>query len=108
MTNTFSQKAEDYRAIASEKFENWNEKAKSGCQVAYDHIVPIINKYLLSEVCILKMMLLSLGILIGTTFSDFFKKHRKFVIVAFLFSVVLFVYKIFQMFGEWSDDADAF
>ena len=108
MTNTFSQKAEDYRALASEKLGDWNEMAKSGCQAAYDHIVPFINKYLLSEVCILKMMLLSLGVLIGATFSDFFKKHRKFVIIAFLFSVALFVYKVFQMFGEWSDDTDAF
>ena len=63
-----------------------------------------LRKFVLSEVFVLKLMLISFGVLIGTAFSDFFKKHRGFVVFAFVASVALFVYKTIQLVDSWADD----
>ena len=108
MTNAFSQRPEDYYASAAAHFKDFSDFAKSQSIVAFDRITSLLNKHYFSELCILKMMMLSLGVLIGATFSDFLKKHRKFVVIAFMISVALFVYKIFQMFGEWDEENSSF
>lgn len=101
---SFYQKANQYRDIAASKFDDAREYAAVGYGIAQNHISSLLSRFVLSEVFVLKMMLISLGVLIGTMFSDFFKKHRAIVVVAFLASVALFVYKAFQLVGEWEDD----
>ncbi|MCD8357293.1 MAG: hypothetical protein LUE11_12100 [Clostridia bacterium] len=102
------QKAGQYRAIAASKFGDAREYAAAGYSIAQSHIAALLGRFVLSEVFVLKMMLISLGVLIGTMFSDFFKKHRAIVIVAFLASVALFVYKTFQLISDLEDSAEDF
>lgn len=105
MTNccTFFKKAGDYRDIAAARLENAGDLVRVGYTAASQRITSILSKYMLSELQVLQLMLISFGILLGATFSDFFKKHRKFVLIAFLLSVCLFVYKAFQLLGEWDE-----
>ncbi|GEM_PF-1530513 len=104
MNTSFFNKARDYRDLAAARIGNVGDMAKIGYDVAASRISVLLNKYLLSELCILQMMLVSFGILLGATFTGFFKKYRGVVLVAFLISVGLFVYKAFQLLGEWDED----
>ena len=105
MTNccTFFKKAGDYRDLAAARLENAGDLVRAGYTAASQRITSLLRKYMLSEIQILQLMLVSFGVLLGATFSDFFKKHRKFVLIAFLLSVCLFVYKAFQLLGEWDE-----
>lgn len=85
------------------KWETVRDAAKSGYDFARDKMLVLKSKFILSEVCILKMMLVSFGVLLGTLFSDFFKKYRKFVIITFIISVGLFIWKVFQAMSEWDE-----
>ena len=108
MKTCFCNKTNGYRDTAAAMLRDAREYAAAGYSVAHSHISALLNKFVLSEIFILKMMLISLCILIGTMFSDFFKKHRTIVIVAFLASVALFIYKVFQLVGELEDSGEAF
>ncbi len=101
-------KANMYRNLAASKFEDAQTAVRAGYDLAQNRISSLLANFVLSEVCVLKMMLVSLGILIGTLFSDFFKKHRNLVVVAFLISVALFVYKAFQLVGSWDESEEDF
>ena len=108
MKTCFCQKTNKYRDTASAMLRDAREYAAAGYSVAHNHISALLNRFVLSEIFVLKMMLISLGILIGTMFSDFFKKHRTIVIVAFLASVALFIYKVFQLVEELGDSSEEF
>lgn len=108
MKTCFCQKTNKYRDTASAMLHDAREYAAAGYSVAHSHISALLNRFVLSEIFVLKMMLISLGILIGTMFSDFFKKHRTIVIVAFLASVALFMYKVFQLVEELGDSSEEF
>lgn len=43
----------------------------------------------------LKLALLSLGVLIGSHFSSFFKRHRAFVLITFAVSYLFLIWRIF-------------
>ncbi|MDO5784867.1 MAG: hypothetical protein Q4P20_07365 [Eubacteriales bacterium] len=101
-------KAGTYCDLAASKLGDAQTAVRAGCDFAQSRISSLLANFVLSEVCVLKMMLISFGILIGTLFSDFFKKHRKLVVVAFLVSVALFVYKAFQLIGDWDEVTDDF
>ncbi len=104
MTNcTFFKKAENYRDLAAARLENAGDLVRAGYTTASRRITSLLNQYMLSELQVLQLMLISLGVLLGATFSGFFKKYRKFVLIAFLFSVCLFVYRAFQLLGEWDE-----
>ncbi|HIV67279.1 MAG TPA: hypothetical protein IAA32_00235 [Candidatus Butyricicoccus stercorigallinarum] len=104
MTNcTLFQKAGEYRSLVSSRLADAGDLVRVGYQTASQRIAALLNQYMLSELQILQLMLISFGVLLGATFSDFFKKYRKVVLVAFLVSVCLFVYKAFQLLGEWDE-----
>lgn len=107
-TSTLSQKVGVYRDFAAAHLANAGDMVKAGYDAASCRISSLLSKYMLSELQILQLMLVSFGLLLGATFSDFFKKYRKFVLIAFLLSVCLFVYKAFQLLGEWDDDTGVF
>lgn len=102
------EKASMYCDLAASKLGNAQTVVKTGYDFAQSRISSLLANFVLSEVCVLKMMLISFGILIGTLFSDFFKKHRKLVVIAFLMSVGLFVYKAFQLVEDWEETTDNF
>ena len=101
-------KTDAYRDFAATKLDDVQLAARAGYDFAQERISSLLANFVLSEVCVLKMLLISFGILIGTLFSDFFKKHRKLVVVAFLVSVALFIYKAFQLVDDWDEATDCF
>ncbi|MDO4174488.1 MAG: hypothetical protein Q4D42_06960 [Eubacteriales bacterium] len=101
---SFYQKANQYRDMAASKLDDARAYAAVGYDAAHSRISSLLNSFVLSEVFVLKMMLISFGILIGTMFCDFFKKHRGIIFVAFIASVALFIYKAFQLVDELEDD----
>ena len=107
MRNPVFEQTEKYRDLAAVHAEDLRKYAQLGYNTAHDQLSSLLSKFVLSEVFVLKLMLISFGVLIGTAFSDFFKKHRGFVIFAFVASVALFVYKTIQLVDSWAgDDAD--
>lgn len=106
MKTCFCQKSNRYRDTAAAMLNDAREYAATGYSIAQSHISALLNRFVLSEIFVLKMMLISLGILIGTIFSDFFKKHRTFVVIAFLASVALFMYKVFQLVEDLGDSEE--
>lgn len=106
--DSIHEKADAYRDLAASKFVDAQSAVRAGCDFAQSRISSLLADFVISEVCVLKMMLISFGILIGALFSDFFNKHRKLVVVAFLVSVALFVYKAFQLVGDWDEDIGSF
>ncbi len=106
MTTQWNQKIDAYRDLAAEQLKPIREHVKTGCETVWSRVSAAVRSYLLSEVCIFKMMLISFGLLIGATFSDFFKKHRIILFVAFLGSAALFLYKAFQMLEEIDEETD--
>ena len=61
---------------------------------AYAAAVAWLSSLVISEALLVKTCLVSLGILIGATFSDFFKKHRWLVALLGLTTLTLFVYRV--------------
>lgn len=104
MRNDLFEQTEKYRDLAASHAEDLRKYAQLGYSAAQEHLSSLLSKFVLSEVFVLKMMLISFGVLIGTAFSDFFKKHRGLVFCAFLASVALFVYKALQLVDTWADD----
>ncbi|MGN1014247.1 MAG: hypothetical protein ACI4PM_02695 [Butyricicoccus sp.] len=70
---------------------------------AYAAVVAWIGGLVISEALLLKTFFVSVGILIGAAFSDFFKKHRWLVVFVLIGSVALFLYKAIADMEE--DDA---
>lgn len=105
-TGKWNQKIGAYRDYAAEQLGPMRERTRAGCEKIWSRVSATVCSYLLSEVCIFKMMLISFGLLVGATFSDFFKKHRIFLFVAFLGSAALFLYKAFQMLEEIDEETD--
>lgn len=108
MKTCFCHKPNTYRDTASAMLHDARGYAVSGYTVAHSYLSALLNRFILSEIFVLKMMLISLGILIGTMFSDFFKKHRTAVIVVFFVSLALFMYKVFQLVAELDDSSEPF
>ena len=104
MRNHVFEQTEKYRDLAAAHAEDLRKYAQLGYNTAHDQLSSLLSKFVLSEVFVLKLMLISFGVLIGTAFSDFFKEHRGFVIFAFVASVALFVYKTIQLVDSWADD----
>ncbi len=108
MRNDLFEQTEKYRDLAASHAEGLCKYVQLGYRAAQEHLSSLLSKFVLSEVFVLKMMLISFGVLIGTAFSDFFKKHRVFVVCAFLASVALFVYKTIQLVDTWANDDTEF
>ena len=107
-TSAMYEKAGSYCDCAAEKFADVQVAAKAGYDFAHSQLSALLEKFVVSEVCVLKFMLISFGVLLGTVFSDFFKKHRKFVVIACIASVALFVYKTFQLMEDWEETTEEF
>ncbi|MDO5548479.1 MAG: hypothetical protein Q4F79_08345 [Eubacteriales bacterium] len=69
-------------------------KTNACLAAAYAAVVAWLSSLVISEAVLVKTCLISLGVLIGATFSDFFKKHRWLVAFVALASLALFVYKV--------------
>lgn len=81
--------------------------ASSACQLgstyaaaAYAAVCAWVAGLVISEALLLKTFFISLGILIGSAFSDFFKKHRVLVFFVMIGSLVLFLYKAISEIDE--------
>ncbi len=78
--------------------DGWNTiVAKGGAGLAgvYAAAIAWLSGLVFSEAVIIKTFLLSVGILIGATFSDFVKKHRAFFVFAALVALSAFLYQVF-------------
>lgn len=78
-------------------------KTNAYVAAVYAAVVAWLSSLVISEALLVKTCLVSFGILIGATFSDFFKKHRWLVALVALASLALFVYKVISDLEE--DDA---
>ena len=67
---------------------------------AYAAICTWIAGIVISEAMLVKTSLIAAGVIIGATFSDFFKKHRILVGFVMLASFALFVYKVISELDE--------
>jgi small multidrug resistance family-3 protein len=58
-------------------------------------ILAAANKYTVLDYSLLKLTLVSLGILIGTYFSSFFSNHTSLLLIIFLISYIGIIYRTF-------------
>ncbi len=102
-----TQKAGACRDQAMAHIKPVYEVVITNCSGLKDRVSDRLNEPV-SDTCILHALLITLGIIIGMIFSDFFKKHRKLLIVTFIASAALFVYKAYRLMQEWEEDTEPF
>lgn len=60
-----------------------------------DFAMNSVGKFTVMDFAIFKLCLVSLGAILATCFTDFFKKYKVFVIIAFVASYVYLLYRLF-------------
>lgn len=98
--------AKEYRDFATAYLKPVCAEAGTKGKKVFEYVSDMLAQCSFFNVSILKMMWVLSGILIGSMCSDFFKKHRRVVIVALVVSIALFVYKVYQSLGEWDDESE--
>lgn len=73
MRNHVFEQTEKYRDLAAAHAEDLRKYAQLGYNTAHDQLSSLLSKFVLSEVFVLKLMLISFGVLIGTAFLTFSK-----------------------------------
>lgn len=79
--------------VVCEVLSATSEKTSVCVTAVYAAVAAWLSSLVISEALLVKTCLISVGVLIGATFSDFFKKHRWLVAFLALASLALFVYK---------------
>lgn len=59
-----------------------------------------LSGLVISEAMLVKTFLISIGILIGATFSDFFKKHRWLIALLGLTTLAVFLFRVISELDE--------
>lgn len=78
-------------------------KGGEGAAAIYAAVIAWLSGLVISEAMLVKTFLLSVGIVIGATFSDFVKKHRGFFLLVAIAALAAFLYKTFS---ELDDDEE--
>lgn len=103
------EKASAYREFTTSHLQPVCDSAKRGGRNLQKWALEQASDPVVTERCLLKASMISFGILIGCSFSDFFKKHRSlFLFFAFAMSAALFIYRLYLLFGEWDDNTEDF
>ncbi len=79
------------------------DKGGALAAAAYAAVATWFGGLVLSEAAIIKAFFLSLGVLMGAAFSDFFKKHKGLVLFVLIGSAILFCYKVLTEMEEAED-----
>lgn len=82
-----------YITAAAEKTGAWMA-AVSAAVAAW------LSGLMISEAMLVKTFLVSIGILIGATFSDFFKKHRWLIALLGLTTLAVFLFRVISELDE--------
>ncbi len=77
------------------------EKGGDGIAALYAAAAAWLGGLVISEATMAKTFLISVGIIIGATFSDFIKKHRCLFLLVAVAALAAFLYKTFM---ELEDD----
>ncbi len=78
-------------------------KGGEGIAAIYAMVIAWLSGLVISEATLVKTFLVSVGIVIGATFSDFIKKHRRFFVLIAIAALAAFLYKVFT---ELEDDEE--
>lgn len=84
---TCTNQVRQYLTMATEKTGTW-------LMAVYAAAAAWLSGLVISEAMLVKTCLVSLGIFIGATFSDFFKKHRWLVALLGLTALAVFVFRV--------------
>lgn len=78
-------------------------KGGDGIAAVYAAVIAWLSGLVISEATLVKTFLVSVGIVIGATFSDFIKKHRRFFLLVAVAALAAFLYKTLT---ELDDDEE--